>query len=83
MENNSTIINNQQLQQSEFTDILFTGGLGYIGSHTVCEIYDYNKKHGTNYRVTILDNLENSSSKILERLHEITGSQINFTIATY
>lgn len=70
--------NKPQQNQGEFIDILFTGGLGYIGSHTVCEVYDYNKKHGTNYRVTILDNLENCSLKILERLNEITETNIKF-----
>ncbi len=62
----------------EYIDILFTGGLGYIGSHTVCEIYDYNKNHGTKYRVSILDNLENSSINILDRLKQITGENIKF-----
>jgi len=71
--------NNNQINNSQnFIDILFTGGLGYIGSHTVCEIYDFNKKNGTNYRVTILDNLENCSINILERLKQITGADIKF-----
>ena len=61
-----------------YIDIIFTGGLGYIGSHTIVEIYQYNKIHKTNYRVTILDNLENSSINILERLKEITGEEIKF-----
>jgi len=65
-------------ESSEYIDILFTGGLGYIGSHTVCEVYEHNRKYGTKYRVTILDNFENSSLKILDRLKEITGSEIKF-----
>lgn len=63
-------------ENKKYTEILFTGGLGYIGSHTIVEIYEFNKKHNTNYRVTILDNLENSSINILERLKEITGEEI-------
>ena len=63
---------------SNYTDILLTGGLGYIGSHTVCEIYEYNKKFNTNYRVTILDNLDNCSLKILDRLKLLTGEDIKF-----
>lgn len=65
-------------ENKKYTDILFTGGLGYIGSHTVVEIYEYNKKFNTNYRVIILDNLENSSINILQRLKEITGEEIKF-----
>jgi UDP-glucose 4-epimerase len=37
-------------------NLLITGGLGFIGSHTVCELYTNNK----NFNV-ILDNLCNSS----------------------
>jgi UDP-glucose 4-epimerase len=59
-------------------NLLFTGGLGYIASHTITEVYEFNKKNGTNYKVTILDNLENSSLNILERLREITGQEIIF-----
>lgn len=79
MENkNNTTTNTTNKSESEYIDILFTGGLGYIGSHTVCEVYDYNKNHGTNYRITILDNLENCSLIILDRLEEITGTKIKF-----
>ncbi len=42
--------------------ILVTGGLGFIGSHTVVELV----KEG--YQVFILDNLFNSSIVCLERL---------------
>ena len=36
-------------------DILITGGAGYIGSHTVVELFD------SEYRPIIVDNLSNSS----------------------
>ena len=52
--------------------ILVTGGMGYIGSHTVVEL----SKAG--YDVLILDNLSNSSLFILERLHEICEKKISF-----
>jgi UDP-glucose 4-epimerase len=45
---------------------LITGGLGYIGSHTVVEMVNLDM------HVIIVDNLGNSSIKCLERLREIT-----------
>ena len=47
--------------------ILVTGGLGFIGSHTVVEL----QKAG--YLVTIIDNLYNSSPEVLENITSITG----------
>ncbi|MCX7696312.1 MAG: UDP-glucose 4-epimerase GalE [Bacteroidales bacterium] len=52
--------------------ILVTGGLGYIGSHTVIELI----QHG--FDVVILDNLSNSSIEVLDLLYEITGKNIPF-----
>lgn len=46
--------------------ILVTGGLGYIGSHTVVEL----QKSG--YQVVIVDNLSNSSLDVLEGITDIT-----------
>ena len=40
--------------------ILVTGGLGYIGSHTVVELIN------NNYEVVIIDNLSNSELFILD-----------------
>jgi len=47
--------------------ILVTGGLGYIGSHTVIELVQ------SGYTVTIVDNLSNSRHGCLERIREIIG----------
>ena len=47
--------------------ILVTGGLGYIGSHTVVELIN-NK-----YEVVIIDNLSNSELFILDNIEKITG----------
>ena len=47
--------------------ILVTGGLGFIGSHTVVEL----QKEG--YDVVIIDNLSNSSIDVLDRITSITG----------
>jgi len=47
--------------------ILVTGGLGFIGSHTVVEL----QKEG--YEVIIVDNLLNTSMDVLENIRSITG----------
>ncbi len=52
--------------------ILVTGGLGYIGSHTVVELVE-NK-----YDVVIIDNLSNSKIETLDKLKTITGKDIKF-----
>ena len=52
--------------------ILVTGGAGYIGSHTIIELY------AAGYEVVVVDNLCNSSRKSLERVAEITGKQVPF-----
>lgn len=52
--------------------ILITGGTGFIGSHTVVSLL---KAH---YDVIIVDNLCNSSAKILPRIQKITGKDVTF-----
>ena len=52
--------------------ILVTGGLGYIGSHTVVELLD------NNYDVVIIDNLSNSKIEVLDKLKKITGKDIKY-----
>ena len=47
--------------------ILVTGGLGFIGSHTVVELVN------AGYDPIIIDNLSNSSIKILDQLAKIIG----------
>ncbi len=59
-------------------NILVTGGLGYIGSHTVVELQN------EGYEAIIIDDLSNSSISVLENIKEITGKkpifyQINLT----
>ena len=48
-------------------NILVTGGAGYIGSHTLIELY----KAG--HTAVVVDNLSNSSSVALQRVAEIIG----------
>lgn len=52
--------------------ILVTGGLGFIGSHTVVELIK------DNFEVVIADNLINSNVKTLEKLEKLTGTKIPF-----
>ncbi len=52
--------------------ILTTGGAGYIGSHTCIELI----KAG--YDVIVVDNLDNSSEKSIERVEKIAGKKIKF-----
>jgi UDP-glucose 4-epimerase len=46
--------------------ILVTGGLGYIGSHTITSL-------AVDHEIVILDNNCNSSPNVLRRLEDITG----------
>lgn len=52
--------------------ILVTGGLGFIGSHTVVELQN------EGFDVVIIDNLSNSSIDVLEGIHAITGKTPDF-----
>lgn len=47
--------------------IVVTGGLGFIGSHTVVELQN------SGFEVVIIDNLSNSSEDVLPRIESITG----------
>ncbi|CAI8286389.1 MAG: UDP-glucose 4-epimerase [Owenweeksia sp. TMED14] len=49
--------------------ILVTGGLGYIGSHTVVELIL------RDYDVTVIDNLSNSEEKVLDGIESICGQR--------
>lgn len=53
-------------------NILVTGGLGYIGSHTTVELIN------NQYNVVIVDNLSNSSIEVLNRIEKITGIKPQF-----
>lgn len=52
--------------------ILVTGGTGYIGSHTVVEL------HNAGYTPVIIDNLSNSSIKMLDQIEKIIGVKPEF-----
>ena len=52
--------------------VLVTGGLGFIGSHTVVELLD------SNYDVVVVDNLSNSKIEVVDYIKEITGKDFIF-----
>ncbi|MBQ8357331.1 MAG: UDP-glucose 4-epimerase GalE [Clostridia bacterium] len=49
--------------------VLLTGGAGYIGSHTIVEMYAAGRD------VVVVDNFVNSSPRVMERVEEITGKK--------
>ena len=55
--------------------ILVTGGAGFIGSHTVTELI------GAGFEPVIVDNLANSSEKVVERIEKITGVRPKLIVA--
>ena len=52
--------------------LLVTGGTGYIGSHTIIELY----KKG--YEIDVLDNLYNSKVTVLDKIDELAGKKPTF-----
>jgi UDP-glucose 4-epimerase len=52
--------------------ILVTGGLGFIGSHTVVELQN------EGFEVVIIDDLSNTTLKVLDSITEITGTRPTF-----
>ena len=53
-------------------EILVTGGLGFIGSHTVVELIE------NGHNVIIIDNLSNSKIEVLDKIELITGTKPKF-----
>lgn len=53
-------------------EILVTGGLGYIGSHTVVSLIEQG------YKPVIVDNLANTSRNVLDRITRITGEEVPY-----
>lgn len=52
--------------------VIVTGGAGYIGSHTVVELYN------AGYETVIFDNFSNSSEDIIKRVSEIVDKEISY-----
>lgn len=60
------------LEWSDRMNILVTGGLGYIGSHTIVELLN------RGYSVIVIDNLSNSNYAVLENIKRITNREFTF-----
>jgi UDP-glucose 4-epimerase len=52
------------------SSILVTGGLGYIGSHTVLDLFS-----DTQFHIIILDDLSNCKLDVLDRMKQILPDQ--------
>lgn len=52
--------------------ILVTGGLGFIGSHTVVELLN------ANFDVVVVDNLDNSRAQVLEGIRKTCGKDFTY-----
>lgn len=70
------------MTDSHTETILVTGGLGYIGSHTVVSLCQFLQKKeklthfkkenlSINFQIAILDNLSNCSKCVLDRIKKI------------
>ena len=57
------------------SSILITGGAGYIGSHTAVELLQ------AGHEVVIVDNLCNSSVRVIERIQTLAGRPAHFVQA--
>ena len=57
--------------------VLVTGGSGYIGSHTSTLLLQ------KGYKVTIIDNLINSSQKCIDRIKEIVGNKLSKNLSFF
>jgi UDP-glucose 4-epimerase len=55
-------------------NILVTGGLGYIGSHTCAELLN------AGYSIIVLDNLSNSKVEVKDKIQKITGKHFKLYI---
>uniref|UniRef100_A0A2P2K9C2 UDP-glucose 4-epimerase n=1 Tax=Rhizophora mucronata TaxID=61149 RepID=A0A2P2K9C2_RHIMU len=51
--------------------ILVTGGAGFIGSHTVVQLLL------EGFRVSIIDNLDNSVPEAVDRVRELVGPELS------
>ena len=53
-------------------NVLVTGGVGFIGSHTVVELLQ------AGHSVVVADNLSNSNEEALTRVRRLTGKEVTF-----
>ena len=67
-----THVTNEKGKNKHMKKILVTGGLGYIGSHTVVELQN------SGFKVVIIDNLSNTTIEDLDNITSITGIKPDF-----
>lgn len=60
------------VQEGKIMNVLVTGGLGYIGSHTCVELLNEGNS------VVVIDNLYNSKIEVIDRIEKITDKKIKF-----
>lgn len=60
------------MPKNSTSSVLITGGLGYLGSHTLIALLEKGK------RAIVLDNLSNSSLDVVRRVYQITGVMPDF-----
>jgi UDP-glucose 4-epimerase len=57
---------------------LITGGNGFIGSHTVVELFQFlSSSFSEDFRIIIIDNYSNSSHDVMERVHKVINNPIS------
>lgn len=57
--------------------ILVTGGAGFIGTHTVVQLLE------GGFKVSIIDNLDNSVEEAVHRVRELVGPQLSKNLDFY
>ncbi len=66
------LLANKHVTKSKYMKILVTGGTGYIGSHTIVELYN------AGHEVIAIDNFDNSHPSVLANIKTITGKEVEF-----
>ncbi len=62
---------------------LVTGGNGFIGSHTVVQMYHYLAlEYPADFRILILDNNSNSDPSVIRRVHQVIDAPESHTRVT-
>lgn len=64
-----------------FTNVLVTGGLGFIGSHICVELLKMKTNLGLHiFNVIVIDNLENSKYEVIQKIEQTVQNEININV---